>query len=630
MSNYNSLKNAIDANIKQNGNQEITGQVLNSVLNQMVTTLGAGYQFAGVATTATNPGSPDAKMFYIANGKGTYTNFGGLVVTEDDVVVLYWDSSWHKVSTGIASLEKLYELVDERISTFSKEIKGNLDLSGVTFTSESYINISDGKVSSIANSNYLASSKIDVSNYKGLELKFLCTVIGAAGAVFYNSNDVKIQSITVTTESTTPQEVIAKVPMNAEYFRFTGYSTFSSSVSDYPINVDKVTFAQVIDKIPNESKILGRKVNVDDVTFTPQTAIRYTDGQAEFIANSKYLASGYISIAGLGGQTIEALITSIAHVGGAFYDINYEYCGGIKYSTTGNTKPQVCTAVIPSNAAYMRITGYSDYSSSISYYKIECISNLSITSASNVLQKQTKELYETVNKNISRDLFYSSLAIFQKFGVIGDSYASGEIVVDGNAHDYYYLSWGQIIARMCGNTCINFSQGGLTTKSWLIASNGLPKLLKAEAQQMYMICLGLNDHTRINEGTYSIGTIDDLHEDYSANPDTFYGNYGKIIGEVQNHAPNSKIIICTVTEGVLGDFSDVNPAIVAIAGHYNLPLIQLQDDDFFYSSFFRSSLVGSHPVAISYAGYAMGIMRLFSKCAMSYANYFKNFVVPGE
>ena len=119
MSNYNSLKTTIDANIKQNGRQEITGQILNSVLNQMVTTLGAGYQFAGVATLdpATDPGTPDAKVFYIANGKGTYTNFGGIEVTEDDVVVLYWDSSWHKVSTGIASQAKLSEL--------STEISGN-------------------------------------------------------------------------------------------------------------------------------------------------------------------------------------------------------------------------------------------------------------------------------------------------------------------------------------------------------------------------------------------------------------------------------------------------------------------------------------------------------------------------
>lgn len=102
MSNYTSLKASINANIKQNGNQEITGQILNSVLNAMVNTLGAGYQFAGVATPASNPGTPDAKVFYIANGKGIYTNFGGIDVTEDEVVILYLDSEWHKVSTGIA------------------------------------------------------------------------------------------------------------------------------------------------------------------------------------------------------------------------------------------------------------------------------------------------------------------------------------------------------------------------------------------------------------------------------------------------------------------------------------------------------------------------------------------------
>ena len=121
MANYQLLKADIDEKVYQNGAQEITGANLNSVLNEMVTTLGAEYQFAGVATTVTNPGTPDAKVFYIANGKGTYTNFGGVSVTEDDVVVLYWDSSWHKVSTGIASQAKLSELESEfeKTKTFS-------------------------------------------------------------------------------------------------------------------------------------------------------------------------------------------------------------------------------------------------------------------------------------------------------------------------------------------------------------------------------------------------------------------------------------------------------------------------------------------------------------------------------
>ena len=113
MANYQLLKADIDEKVYQNGHQEITGENLNSVLNAMVTTLGAEYQFAGVATIGTNPGSPDAKVFYIANGKGTYTNFGGINVTEDEVVVLYWDTAWHKEATGIASQAKLSELEQE-------------------------------------------------------------------------------------------------------------------------------------------------------------------------------------------------------------------------------------------------------------------------------------------------------------------------------------------------------------------------------------------------------------------------------------------------------------------------------------------------------------------------------------
>lgn len=70
----------------------------------------AGYVFGGVAKPSTDPGTPNAKVFYIANGKGTYTNFGGLKVTEDEVVVLKYDTAWHKVATGIASDAKLSEL----------------------------------------------------------------------------------------------------------------------------------------------------------------------------------------------------------------------------------------------------------------------------------------------------------------------------------------------------------------------------------------------------------------------------------------------------------------------------------------------------------------------------------------
>ena len=142
MANYQLLKADIDAKVYENAYREITGEKLNSVLNAMVTTLGAEYQFAGVATIDTNPGTPDAKVFYIANGKGTYTNFGSLEVTEDEVVVLYWDTAWHKVATGIASQAKLSEL-DKDINGEEVGIKEYVSL-----TSGRYFNTNPAVVGS--------------------------------------------------------------------------------------------------------------------------------------------------------------------------------------------------------------------------------------------------------------------------------------------------------------------------------------------------------------------------------------------------------------------------------------------------------------------------------------------------
>ena len=96
----------------------------------------AGYVFAGVATPSTNPETPNAKVFYLANGKGTYTNFGGIEVIEDEVVVLYYDTAWHKEVTGIASQAKLTELERDLGQLQGKHI-ANIEFqtsAGVIFT----------------------------------------------------------------------------------------------------------------------------------------------------------------------------------------------------------------------------------------------------------------------------------------------------------------------------------------------------------------------------------------------------------------------------------------------------------------------------------------------------------------
>lgn len=84
-------------------------------INKIEQLLQEGYTFMGVATSETNPGTPDQKVFYIANGKDTYAKFGGINVDEDEVVLLIFEDVWKKLATGIASNSKLTELATEII-----------------------------------------------------------------------------------------------------------------------------------------------------------------------------------------------------------------------------------------------------------------------------------------------------------------------------------------------------------------------------------------------------------------------------------------------------------------------------------------------------------------------------------
>lgn len=110
MANYATLKATIAAAIRENGNNEITGNLLQQQLLAMVNSLGVGYQYAGIATPATNPGTPDQNVFYLASTAGTYTNFGGLVLADSEIAILKYNGAWSKDSTGAASLEMVNQL----------------------------------------------------------------------------------------------------------------------------------------------------------------------------------------------------------------------------------------------------------------------------------------------------------------------------------------------------------------------------------------------------------------------------------------------------------------------------------------------------------------------------------------
>jgi hypothetical protein len=100
--NYEQLKTAIAEVIRTNGNEEITGEVLQYVLIEMVSSLGKDYQFAGIGTASTEVGTPDENLFWILRS-GSYENFGvPFTVAENEFAVVMYNGnlSVQKIPVG--------------------------------------------------------------------------------------------------------------------------------------------------------------------------------------------------------------------------------------------------------------------------------------------------------------------------------------------------------------------------------------------------------------------------------------------------------------------------------------------------------------------------------------------------
>ena len=175
MANYANAKATIAANIYTNHLGQVTAEMVKTAADAIVDTLIAGgYLYAGVAKltpTQTNPGSPDANVFYIATEPGTYTNFvgagGSLVVADGEVAILKWNGTWSKEVTGAATAAQVTELGQETqktqealgamVGTYSHDVIhpqwGNVVLGY-------YWNLVDGVAGLVASSGYRARPEL--------------------------------------------------------------------------------------------------------------------------------------------------------------------------------------------------------------------------------------------------------------------------------------------------------------------------------------------------------------------------------------------------------------------------------------------------------------------------------------
>lgn len=139
MAYYSQLKQSVKNVIKQNGQQEITGDVLQSVLISIITNLGTHAQFSGIASLDGNPGTPDGNEFYLAVKPGTYTNFNGITVTKSDglSILVNMDGTWKKLTTGTAMKTDITTLQGtiNSLSSTLQTVKSDLDTAEKSITS---------------------------------------------------------------------------------------------------------------------------------------------------------------------------------------------------------------------------------------------------------------------------------------------------------------------------------------------------------------------------------------------------------------------------------------------------------------------------------------------------------------
>lgn len=297
MAAYNTLLMEINDAIKTNGQGAITGAILNTVLCSMVMTLGTGYQFKGIASPNGEPGTPDAKVFFIATTPGTYTNYGGVVVGKG-ISIIRWDNSWSVTSIltidTVLSSNSENPVANQTILHALDEVAALINSTPerqLVLTSERgyYLNSSGSKVS--FNAGYITNPVhvfpgdiVTVSSYANQAV----TIIAKTDA---NGSYYTPLVIGTAPTSSAPLETVQYTATEDCYLAFSALNsapTATIAVVTYEGLKDKVTTMQLdLEKVQNEqiasltNNILAAFDNIvcigDSLTFSQvYTSASYT------------------------------------------------------------------------------------------------------------------------------------------------------------------------------------------------------------------------------------------------------------------------------------------------------------------------------------------------------------------
>lgn len=300
------------------------------------------------------------------------------------------------------------------------------------------------------------------------------------------------------------------------------------------------------------------------------------------IDTSTNRADGYFSKkgnlnAGTSGDSFYTPTAILLHAGECAKVNALGYLGNMSIITSGSSGNGTPLAISSSG-----VTDYSYTATSDVYVRFCCLNSYASSFTVEVVGSEIiNDILNLIDKNNK-----SNIATFRKYGVVGDSLASGECVHNEGGEkvftDFYDFSWVQFIGRKTGNLAINFSKGGFTTRSWLENSTyGLAKLLNPDNKcDCYFIALGENDANTL--GIDYLGSVEDIDtEDPTQSSDSFYGNYAKIIGYIKQVQPKAIIFCITRPNPSAEELTEqFNAAIKDVAELFSCCLIELNTDDY--------------------------------------------------
>lgn len=514
----------------------------------------AGYFYAGIATPTTNPGTPDGTVFYIANGKGTYTNFGGINVTEDEVVVLYYDTEWHKVSTGIASQAKLSELEDE------------LTIKGEGF---------DWKVGYVADNGQVTIFETKPNSYICLEPKIYTeekTYTIPEGMILVVKKGSSATSLSVVAEGSAPNFAM-NIKNDGQY---TSYSLHYSDLSDISPSegINAALRKKRLDDIDNRLGGLDERITnleqegndvitIEENLFDKNSALTkvYIDGSGELHSENYSCVSDYILVEKGNKYTFVTNRTTLG-AGGTnvvWYNNDKSYGGRILGSYVDTTSQVIFTA--PQDC-YIRCN----------------MPQLSIENAMFVRGEiyPTKYISFGIHKSLNEEIeVHAGNPLYGKrFVMVGDSICAGQNV--GSISK----SWVEIIGSNNDMIATNKGIGGSTLRTKEGKANIVDRTMGLDTNNYDYIIVqgGVNDMAE-NLGSWikpTSGGASDYPSLASLDRSTTYGAMEYLCKYCMINFPTKKFGFIITYRGTERTWNNVSENIKGICEKYGMPYIDLR------------------------------------------------------